>query len=159
VPWRQQRALACRIALAHAIYQPPQMLGKFQVIRDAKEYLCQEPERLEYCKLVVEAMDALKPAVAMGIDSKTDNDMIAKQLAERRLADELRQKEKDQFEGSVLRQMHIRRKASELKAKARKQAEASSSGSASSSSDGDGEEKDESLMRKRAPGKKKTRML
>ncbi len=133
------------------------MLGKFQVIRDAKEYLCQEPERLEYCKLVVEALDALKPAVAMGLDSKTDNDMIAKQLAERRLADELRQKERDQFEGSVLRQMHIRRKASELKAKARKQAVASSSGSASGSSDG--EQKDDSLMRKLAPGKKKGRML
>ena len=93
----------------------------------------------------------------MGLDSKTDNDMIAKQLAERRLADELRQKERDQFEGSVLRQMHIRRKASELKAKARKQAVASSSGSASSSSDG--EQKDDSLMRKLAPGKKKGRML
>ena len=99
----------------------------------------------------------MKPAVAMGVNSKTDNDMIAKQLAERRLADELRQKERDEFEGSVLRQMHMRRRASEMKAKARKQAESSSSDSGSSSSDG--EPKDDSLMRKTAAGKKKARML
>jgi hypothetical protein len=139
-----------------ALYSPLQMLGKFQIIRDAKEYLCLEPERLEYCKLIVEATDALKPAVAMGVDSKTDNDMIAKQLAERRLADELRQKERDQFEGSVLRQMHIRRKASELKAKARQQAKSSSSDCESSSG---GEEKEDSLMKKSTAGKKKARML
>lgn len=134
-----------------------QMLGKFQTIRDAKEYLCLEPERLEYCKLIVEATDALKPAVAMGVDSKTDNDMIAKQLAERRLADELRQKERDQFEGSVLRQMHIRRKSSELKAKARQQAKSSSSDCESSSSGS--EQKEDSLMKKSTAGKKKARML
>ena len=145
------------MACALIAYCLPQMLGLFQIIRDAKEFLCQEPERLEYCKLVVEAMDALKPAVAMGVDSKTDNDMIAKQLAERRMADELRQKERDQFEGSVLRQMLMRRKASELKAKARKQAESSSSDCGSSSSDGAHE--DDSLMRKSAAGKKKARML
>ena len=132
------------------------MLGKFQVIRDAKEYLCQEPERLEYCKLVVEAIDALKPAVAMGIDSKSDNDMIAKQMAERRLAGELRQQERDQFEGSVLKQMHIRRKAAEIKAKARKQKQSSSDSGSSSS---EGEQKEEILMRKAAGGKKKARML
>ena len=135
---------------------PLQMLGKFQVIRDAKEYLCQEPERLEYCKLVVEAIDALKPAVAMGIDSKSDNDMIAKQMAERRLAGELRQQERDQFEGSVLKQMHIRRKAAEIKAKARKQKQSSSDSGSSSS---EGEQKEETLMRKAAGGKKKARML
>jgi site-specific DNA-adenine methylase len=135
----------------------PQMLGKFQIIRDAKEYLCQEAERLEYCKLVVEAIDALKPAVAMGIDSKSDNDMIAKQLAERRLADELRQQEREHFESSVLRQMHVRRKAAESRARARKQTESSSSGCSSSSSDG--EQKEECLMRKAAAGKKKGRML
>jgi hypothetical protein len=133
------------------------MLGKFQVIRDAKEYLCQEPERLEYCKLVVEAIDALKPVVAMGIDTKSDNDMIAKQMAERRLADELRQQERDQFEGSVLKQMHMRRKTAELKAKARKQKDSSSSESGASSSEG--EEKEETLMRKAAGSKKKVRML
>ncbi len=135
---------------------PLQMLGKFQVIRDAKEYLCQEPERLEYCKLVVEAIDALKPAVAMGVDSKSDNDMIAKQLAERRLADELRQQEQKQFEGSVLKQMHMRRKAAEVKAKARKAACSSSASGASSS---DSEQGGDSVMRKAAAGKKKPRML
>jgi len=141
------------------IYCPPprcRCYGKFQVIRDAKEYLCQEPERLEYCKLVVEAIDALKPAVAMGVDSKSDNDMIAKQLAERRLADELRQQERQQFEGSVLEQMHMRRKAAEVKAKARKAACSSSSSGASSS---DGEQEGDSVMRKAAAGRKKPRML
>jgi hypothetical protein len=106
---------------------------------------------------VVEAIDALKPAVAMGIDSKSDNDMIAKQVAERRLADELRQQERDHFEGSVLRQMHIRRKAAESKAKARQQKDSSASGSSCSSSEG--EQKEESLMRKPKAGKKKARML
>ena len=131
------------------------MLGKFQVIRDAKEYLCQEEERVEYCKLVVEAIDALKPAVAMGVDSKSDNDMIAKQLAERRLADELRQQERQQFEGSVLRHMHMRRKAAEVKAKARKHTASSSSASGASSSDSEAE--GDSLMRKAAAGKKKAK--
>ncbi len=112
---------------------------------------------MEYCKLVVEAIDALKPAVAMGIDSKSDNDMIAKQVAERRMADELRQQERENFEGSVLRQMHLRRKAAESKARARKQKDSSSSGCTSGSSDGD--QKEESLMRKVMAGKKKGRML
>ena len=77
---------------------------------------------------------------AMGIDSKSDNDMIAKQVAERRLADELRQQERDHFEGSVLRQMHIRRKAAESKAKARQQKDSSASGSSCSSSEGEQKE-------------------